>query len=155
MNLTEIKEALNKIEHIDFILPDGARVPSHFHVTEFGQIDKQFIDCGGVLRNESVISFQLYTANDYNHRIAASKLRHIVELSESKLNLQNLPIEVEYQGETIGKYGLEFENGQFHLTTKFTDCLAKDNCGIPKEKKKLSLADINGEARCEPGSGCC
>ncbi len=155
MNLTEIKQALNQVEDINFILPDGSKVPSHFHVTEVGGIEKQFIDCGGKLRNESVINFQLYTANDYDHRLSASKLKHIVELSESKLNLKDNQIEVEYQGETIGKYGLDFDGENFQLTSKFTDCLAKDGCGIPTEKKKVSLVEINNEACCEPGSGCC
>lgn len=153
MNLQDIKQALQEVDTITFELPNGDVVPPHFHVTEIGQINKKFIDCGGKLRNESVISFQLYTAEDYDHRLSATKLKNIVELSESKLNLSNLPIEVEYQGETIGKYGLEFDGNNFQLTTKFTDCLAKDNCGIPKTK--VALSELQSEACCAPGSGCC
>ena len=113
MNLSEIKSALSQVNEVIFTLPNGEQVPPHFHVTEVGNIQKHFIDCGGTIRKESVINFQLFTATDYDHRLSAQKLRSIIELSEEKLGLENLEIEVEYQGDTIGKYGLEFQNGVF------------------------------------------
>ena len=155
MNLNEIKRALTQVEEVNFILPDGKKVPSHFHVTEVGGITKNFIDCGGTLRNESWVSFQLYTAQDYDHRLAAQKLKEIIDLSEQKLGLTNEEIEVEYQGDTIGKYGISFDGQNFHLNTKFTDCLAKDKCGIPSNKPKVSIKELNTEVCCTPGSGCC
>ncbi len=155
MKLSELKTNLKPLQQIAFELPNGSLVPSHFHVTEVGQIDKKFIDCGGTLRNESVISLQLWSANDYNHRLHPEKLIHIIELSESKLGLEDLDIEVEYQGESIQKYGLEFDGTHFLLTTKQTDCLAKDNCGIPVKKPKLKLADLSNEPCCSPDGNCC
>ena len=155
MKLSELKTNLKPLQQIAFQLPNGSLVPSHFHVTEVGQIDKKFIDCGGTLRNESVISLQLWSANDYNHRLHPEKLIHIIELSEAKLGLENLDIEVEYQGESIQKYGLEFDGTHFLLTTKQTDCLAKDNCGILVKKPKLKLADLNNEPCCSPDGNCC
>ncbi|WP_262733317.1 DUF6428 family protein [Gaetbulibacter sp. NE] len=155
MKLSELKTNLKPLQQIAFQLPNGSLVPSHFHVTEVGQIDKKFIDCGGTLRNESVISLQLWSANDYNHRLHPEKLIHIIELSEAKLGLENLDIEVEYQGESIQKYGLQFDGTHFLLTTKQTDCLAKDNCGIPVKKPKLKLADLNNEPCCSPDGNCC
>ena len=71
------------------------------------------------------------------------------------LELPDLDIEVEYQGETIGKYGLDFDGTNFLLTTKQTDCLAKDNCGIPVEKAKVKLAEIGNEPCCSPDGNCC
>lgn len=155
MNLTEIKQALAQVDQINFILPSGEKVPPHFHITEIGAVTKKFIDCGGTLRNESVINFQLFTAGDFDHRLSTFKLKSIVELSERKLGLENDPIEVEYQGNTIGKYGLDFDGQNFLLISKFTDCLAKDDCGIPTEKKKTSLSAISSDDCCTPGSGCC
>ena len=155
MKLSEIKNILPKLENVEFQLENGTFVPEHFHVTEVGQIDKKFIDCGGTLRNESVISLQLWSANDYNHRLHPEKLIHIIELSEAKLGLENLDIEVEYQGESIQKYGLQFDGTHFLLTTKQTDCLAKDNCGIPVKKPKLKLADLSNEPCCSPDGNCC
>lgn len=155
MKLSEFKTALAQVSQVEFDLPNGDFVPSHFHVTEVGSVKKHFIDCGGTVRNEQVINFQLYTASDYDHRLSASKLTDIIELSEKKLGLGNYEIEVEYQADTIGKYGLSFSNGIFHLTTTLTDCLAKDKCGIPQEKPKLKLVELQTGNACTPGSGCC
>lgn len=156
MKLSEIKSTLNTINQVNFKLPNGEEVPKHFHVTEVGHIQKSFIDCGGTMRNESVISFQLYTAEDYDHRLGAKKLHQIISLSERTLNLPDSEIEVEYQGETIGKYGLSYVDGTFQLTPKHTDCLAKDSCGIPTPKVKVKLQDLKSNATCcAPETGCC
>lgn len=155
MRLSEIKNKLNQLEKIAFQLPNGELVPSHFHVTEIGKITKHFIDCGGTVRNEEVVNFQLWNANDYDHRLHPEKLLNIIELSEKTLNIGDLEIEVEYQDDTIGKFGLDFDGKNFLLTNKQTDCLAKDKCGIPEEKPKLKLSELNNESVCTPGGGCC
>src|SRR5690606_16772732 len=120
-----------------------------------GKINKEFIDCGGTLRKEEAINFQLWNANDYDHRIHPEKLLHIIELSEKKLQLNDAEIEVEYQGQTIQKFGLEFDGERFMLAVKHTDCVAKDNCGAAEQKQKLQLQELQGESCCTPGSGCC
>ena len=157
MTIKEIKNHLSNLEAIAFQLPNGNLVPNHFHVTEVGKVTKHFIDCGGTLRNEVVANFQLWNANDYDHRLHPEKLIHIIELSDKLLGLDNLEIEVEYQGSTIGKYGLDFNGTNFLLITKQTDCLAKDNCGIPEEKPKVKISDLqeNNSNCCTPSSGCC
>lgn len=154
MFLLEFKSRLKNLSTIAFQLPNGTLVPRHFHVTEIGKVSKHFIDCGGVLRQEKKVNFQLWEANDYDHRLHPEKLLSIIELSQNKLNIGDLEIEVEYQGETIGKYGLDFDGVNFLLTSKHTDCLAKDNCGIPKEKLKLSQLQAQTNC-CTPESGCC
>ncbi|WP_026838637.1 DUF6428 family protein [Gillisia sp. JM1] len=157
MKLSEIKETLKNLESIAFELPDGSLVPRHFHTTEVGKVTKHFIDCGGIVRKEEVANFQLWEADDYNHRLHPEKLVHIIELSEKIFEMEALEIEVEYQGETIGKYGLDFKGENFLLTNKLTDCLAKDKCGIPSEKTKVNLSFLTKEESnsCAPGSGCC
>ncbi|AOW19036.1 hypothetical protein LPB03_07400 [Polaribacter vadi] len=155
MKLSEVKSALKELETIGFELPNGELVASHFHVTEVGKITKHFIDCGGVERKEEVVNFQLWNANDYDHRLHPEKLLNIIELSEKTLNITDSEIEVEYQAETIGKFGLEFNGKNFLLTNKQTDCLAKDACGIPVAKKKIEILDIPAVNSCAPGSGCC
>ncbi|MEO9952262.1 DUF6428 family protein [Nonlabens sp.] len=157
MKISEFKTVLAAQETISFQLPDGSLVPSHFHVTEVGKVIKHFIDCGGTERLETVVNFQLWEANDYDHRLHPEKLLSIIELSQSKLGLPDAEIEVEYQGSTIGKYGIDFNGTSFLLTNKLTDCLAKDACGIPQEKPKLKLIDVQTDAQnsCTPGSGCC
>ncbi|AZI33888.1 DUF6428 family protein [Kaistella carnis] len=155
MKLSEIKDKLNKLEKIAFQLPNGELVPNHFHVTEIGKITKHFIDCGGTVRKEEVVNFQLWNANDYDHRLHPEKLLDIIQLSERVLEIEDLEIEVEYQADTIGKFGLDFEGQNFLLTNKETDCLAKDKCGIPNEKPKVKLSELNNESSCTPGGGCC
>lgn len=156
MKLSQVKEALKNLDAVRFILPNGTMVPVHFHVTEVGEITKKFIDCGGTVRNENIINFQLWEANDFDHRLAPQKLVNIIELSEKTLALTDGEVEVEYQAETIGKYGLEFDGVNFLLTTKSTNCLASDKCGIPQEKLKVRLSDLNKpQACCTPSSGCC
>ena len=155
MKLSEIKSILKNSQTIEFQLPNGELVPSHFHVTEIGKISKNFIDCGGTIRQEEKVNFQLWNENDYDHRLHPEKLLKIIELSESKLGIPDWEIEVEYQGETIGKYGLDYNGKSFLLTTKMTDCLAKSECGIPsKPKVRLSSLQLNTNS-CSPGSGCC
>lgn len=155
MKLSEIKTHLQNLNTIGFQLPNGTMVPSHFHVTEVGKISKHFIDCGGTVRNEEVVNFQLWQADDYDHRLHPEKLINIIELSEKTLGIPDAEIEVEYQGTTIEKYNLDFDGVNFLLVSKATDCLAKDKCGIPEEKPKVKLADIPVQNACTPGSGCC
>lgn len=151
MKISQIKDKLSKLDQIRFMLPNDELVPTHFHVTEVGRVHKHFIDCGGTIRNEEVANFQLWNADDYNHRLHPEKLLSIIELSEKTLGLPDLEIEVEYQAETIGKFGLDFDGVNFLLTTKHTDCLAKDNCGVPEPE----LAESSASSCCTPGSGCC
>ena len=119
-----------------------------------GEITKKFIDCGGVIRNEKVVNFQLWNADDYEHRLKPGKLLNIIRLSENKLGIEDVEIEVEYQSTTIGKYDLEFNGKHFILKNKKTACLAEDACGIPSEKPKVKLSEIQSSS-CTPNSGCC
>ena len=153
MKLSEIKKHLSSLDKIAFQLPNGELVPSHFHVTEIGKITKNFIDCGGVIRKENVVNFQLWDADDYDHRLHPEKLVHIIELSEKVLEIEDVEIEVEYQGETIGKFGLDFNGINFLLTTKQTDCLARGKCEVPAAKEPVPALETSG--CCSPEVGCC
>lgn len=156
MKLSQVKNILTSAETVNFQLPDGTFVPEHFHVTEVGLITKNFIDCGGVVRKETVVNFQLWNANDFEHRLKPQKLNNIIALSEKVLGIEDFEIEVEYQGETIGKYDLDFNGKDFILVNKQTACLAQDQCGIPQEKPKVKLSDMNKTTSCcGPNSSCC
>lgn len=157
MKLSDFKKQLSSTQELTFTLPNGTVVPTHFHVTEVGQVTKHFIDCGGTVRNEKVVNFQLWEANDFDHRLAPQKLKDIIALSESKLGLEDAEIEVEYQSDTIGKYGLDFDGKNFVLTNLYTACLASDKCGIPTEKLKVSLGELQNTTKnaCTPGGKCC
>ena len=155
MKLSEIKKILKSLDRISFQLPNGTFVSSHFHVTEVGKVTKDFIDCGGKVRNETVLNFQLWEQNDYDHRLHPDKLINIITLSEKMFMFEDLEIEVEYQGEeTIGKYNLDFDGVNFLLTSKVTACLAIDACGISVEKTKVDIPEVQSSG-CDPTSGCC
>ena len=158
MTLSAIKSELKKATTITFQLPNGELVAPHFHVTEVGKISKHFIDCGGIVRTEEVANFQLWEANDYNHRLHPEKLISIIELSEKNLGIPDLEIEVEYQmKESIGKFGLEFDGTTFQLTSKLTNCLAQDKCGIPESQLQPKVGQWKAKATscCTPDSNCC
>ncbi len=152
MKLSEMKHALAERTAVRFRLPNGRYLPPHFHVTEVGLVTKHFIDCGGVERRETVANFQLWEAGDYDHRLAPQKFLHILHLAEKILGREDLPIEVEYQQDTIGKFGLQLEGQDFALTSKQTACLAQDACGIADAHLALPQLPV---ASCAPGGGCC
>src|SRR6478609_4165833 len=153
MRLSEFKNSLINVENINIQLPDGSFVPSHFHITEMGLLTKNYIDCGNTIREEKSITFQVWFAGDLEHRLTSDKVFKIINASQNLIGDQDLELEVEYQMEsTIGKFGLEFINGNFVLTPKQTTCLATDHCGIPAEKMKVSLKDLQPQQSCTPGS---
>jgi hypothetical protein len=159
MKLSTFKEHLQTVLEVSFLKPDGTLIPAHFHITEVGQVDKKFIDCGGKVRHEQSVSLQLWESVDIWHRLEPNKLLKIIELSEQKLGIQDSEIEVEYQAETIGKFGVDFQNNQFQLVSKNTTCLAQDNCGTSviadKAKKKIHSFIQVASSCCAPNSGYC
>jgi hypothetical protein len=156
MKLAELKENLSTIEAVRFRLPDGTYVPDHFHVTELGKITKNFMDCGGKLREEQTISLQLWVANDFDHRLTAGKFLRIVKQAEKTLSLEDVEIEVEYQQDTIGKFGLQMDRSEFILVPLQTACLAMDQCRVVPEKVRVKLSELTKtKVCCGTTSSCC
>ncbi len=158
MKLSEFKTYLKAMPSLQFTLSNGVSIPAHFHITEAGLISKHFIDCGGTIREEKWVSMQIWVAEDTDHRLSPEKLLNIIQTAEKLFGTEDLPLEMEYQSDTIGKYDLELSETHFVLQPKYTDCLAKDNCGVPESKSKVSLSDLvvnNAQGCCTPNSGCC
>jgi len=150
MTLKTFKEKLSEIQQIQFMTPNGKWIAPHFHITEIGKKTKTFLDCGNVLRSESFVTFQLWHANDFDHRLLPQKLIHIIEISSALQIDETMEIEVEFQTDlTIGLFSLEIANGIFKLLSKETNCLAKDHCGIPELQMPIS------NNACCSDSGCC
>lgn len=127
----------NKNCQIRFKLPDGNFIEEHFHVTEIGKITKEFIDCGGTNRNKQTCLLQLWTANDEEHRVNASKLHSIFSLAKHIYMDDKTPLEVQYGTEQAVIYdvescGLNENYIDVVLKGQKTDCLAPDKCGIKK-----------------------
>ena len=155
MKLSELKQQLAQLKSLSFLLPDNTFVPSHFHITEAGLVTKNFIDCGGTVRTTKTITLQLWTANDYNHRLEPHKLLKILDMARPLFSNEDFEVNIEYQSATIGIYGLETDGVNFLLTPTQTDCLAQEACGTPV-KTKLILSELNDtNTVCTPGGGCC
>jgi hypothetical protein len=110
-------------------------VPAHFHVTEVGRVQKDFIDCGGTTRSTVSCLLQVWVAHDTTHRLTAGKLAGILQLAAPLLKSSALPVEVEYENGVVAQYpvaGVEVTPAGllFHLGKKHTDCLAPDRCGV-------------------------
>ena len=160
MKLSELKNFLSLQESVNFKLPNGENVPAHFHLTEVGLVTKNFIDCGGTIREEKKISMQLWTAEDFHHRLTSEKAIRILNSSAALLGDEDLEVEVEYQLQTVSKFNLRFDQGTFQLVGTKTACLAEELCGIPamettKTKVLLSELSSNEQSSCVPGGGCC
>jgi hypothetical protein len=144
---------------IRMVLPDGEAVPSHFHVTEVGRVQKDFIDCGGTRRTTLSGQLQLLVATDFDHRLSAEKLLKILEMSEPILGDAPLPLTVEYGQKVAVIYSvsnLQVVDGalQIQLSIPQTGCLAPDKCGLPEEEAGLFTIGA-GTSDFAPKSGCC
>lgn len=137
MNVGELRSVLGSHPGaaLHLMLPDGDFVPAHFHVTEAGRVQKDFIDCGGTTRSATSCLLQVWVANDTAHRLAAGKLGAILALAAAVLKSDALPVELEYEGAAVSQFPLAAVEVTpagllFHLGRKHTDCLAPDRCGV-------------------------
>lgn len=138
MKLHELKAILQShpARFPRFVLPDGDRVPAHFHLTEVGHVVKNFIDCGGTTRQMENCVLQLWVNDsDSDHRLDAGKFASILALGERVLPNDDLDVEVEYDDYAISQFPVVSfkvtgDKVEFMLGTKHTDCLAKEKCGI-------------------------
>lgn len=138
MKLTELKAAL--AQHPDlplrFLLPDGAAILAHAHVTEVARIDKRFVDCGGTLRTDALCRLQTWVADDLHHRLKAGKLLAILGKATAVLQTDDLDVDIEHEAGWISQFPLkcvEVRDGElvFQLTERHTACLAEDKCKPP------------------------
>lgn len=137
MNVREFRHLLahHPAERMHLMLPDGRFVPAHFHVTEVGRVQKDFIDCGGTRRSTTSCVLQVWVADDTDHRLAAGKLAGIMEVAAPLLGSEELQVEVEYESGVVSQYPIGRAEATpsgllFELGTKHTACLAPQKCGI-------------------------
>ena len=137
MNVHALKQVLsdNPAADIIFVLPSGQEVPEHFHITEIGRVQKDFIDCGGTKRSSVTCLLQIWLANDTHHRLDTTKLVHIITLAEPLLGSIDIPVYIEYdQGSTTQQFSLVSATTGLKgiiltLGNKPTQCLALANGG--------------------------
>jgi len=137
MKVSELRAVLaaNPQAKMHWMLPDRSFVPDHYHITEVGRVQKDFMDCGGTIRSLSSCLLQIWVADDRDHRLQTTTLAKIMEVAMAVLKSDDLPVEVEYEDGTISQYpvaGVEVTPAGLllHLGTKHTACLAPDKCGV-------------------------
>ena len=137
MNVNEVQKLLaaHPGERMHFMLPDKSFVPAHFHITEVGRVQKDFIDCGGTVRSATTCLLQVWVAHDVDHRLETTKLAKIMEIAQPLLGSDQLPVEIEYEGDAISQYPLGGAESTpsgllFYLGSKHTACLAPEKCGV-------------------------
>src|SRR3954469_21700258 len=107
---------------------DGEPIEPHFHVTEIGRVQKDFIDCGGTVRRRVSCLLQTWLGDDLEHRLTASKLLKAFEHAAPVLRSEDLPVEVEYETCNVVQLvvtSVRQEPDRFllQLGSKHTDCL--------------------------------
>jgi len=123
---------------VRLMMPDQTFVPDHFHITEVGRVQKDFVDCGGTIRSQTACVLQVWLANDTDHRLNSDKLLQIMRLAAPVLMSSELPVELEYEEQTLSQYQLtEVDTSTseivLRLVSKHSGCLAPDRCGVKFE----------------------
>ncbi len=126
---------------------DGEPIEAHFHVTEVGRVQKDFVDCGGTVRCLTSCLLQTWVGDDTDHRISSAKLLRAFEYAAPVLRGEDLPVELEYEACNVVQLRVvaverAVDGWVIRLGKKHTDCLAKELC-------------LPAAGSCMPGSGCC
>jgi len=93
---------------------------------------------------------QAWVADDTDHRLPAGKLADIIDLAAPLFQGDDLDVELEYEDGLISQFPVESlavdaESVVVFLSTKHTDCLAKDICLAPAQE---SEGCCSGSGRC-------
>ncbi|NBV85367.1 MAG: hypothetical protein EBS01_03680 [Verrucomicrobia bacterium] len=151
LSISELRAALSAAPALPLtvIWPDGEPIEAHFHVTEVGRVQKDFVDCGGTVRRTVTCLLQTWVGDDTEHRITAEKLLKAFDYASPVLAGEDLPVELEYEACNVVQLrvvGVNQTAGALNiqLAGKHTDCLAKELC-VPSSPA----------SGCTPGSGCC
>lgn len=133
MKLHDLKQILRQYPDSfpRFILPDGDRIPAHFHITDVSHVTKRFIDGGGTPHETTdACLLQTYVADDVDYRLSPDS-----DLGQRVLQHEDLEVEVEYDCCVVAQYPIAAapsagDHLKIRLGEKHTDCLAKQKCGI-------------------------
>lgn len=135
LTISVLKRALTAAPELPLTVlwPDGDPIEAHFHVTEIGRVQKDFVDCGGTVRRVVTCLLQTWVGDDTDHRITGGKLLRAFAAAEPIFGSADLPVELEYEAcnvvqLTVVAVEREADRLVIRLGKKHTDCLAKDVC---------------------------
>ena len=142
ISISALKAALARAPALPLtvVWTDGEPIEPHFHVTEVGRVQKDFVDCGGTVRRSVTCLLQTWVGEDLDHRITAGKLLKALEHAAPVLGGEDLPVELEYETCNVVQLvvaSVKHESDRLilQLGSKHTDCLAKELC-VPSEAGK-------------------
>lgn len=118
---------------VTVVWPDGEPIEAHFHVTEVGRVQRDFVDCGGKVRQTVTCLLQTWVGDDVEHRLTGGKLLKALAHAEPVLRGADLPVELEYEACNVVQLRVvsavaEADRLVIQLGQKHTDCLAKEVC---------------------------
>jgi len=118
---------------ITVVWTDGEPIEAHFHVTEIGRVQRDFVDCGGTVRRVATCLLQTWVGDDTDHRLTAGKLLKAFAHAAPILRGEDLPVEFEYEAcnvvqLTLAEIRREADRFVLQLGKKHTDCLAREVC---------------------------
>ena len=140
LNVSSLRRALASASDlpITVIWPDGEPIESHFHVTEVGRVQRDFVDCGGTVRQVVTCLLQTWVGDDLDHRITGGNLLKAFLHADPILRGEDLPVELEYEARNVVQLKVlsaDVEGKQLviRLGKKHTDCLARELC-VPNSR---------------------
>lgn len=135
ITVSALKAALTTAPNlpITVIWTDGEPIEAHFHVTEVGRVQRDFVDCGGTVRRIVTCLLQTWVGDDTDHRLTGGKLLKAFEHAAPILGAEDLPVELEYETcnvvqLVVASVTREADRLVLQLGSKHTDCLAKELC---------------------------
>jgi hypothetical protein len=133
--LSAFKTALAAAPQLPLMVvwPDGEPIEVHFHVTEIGRVQRDFVDCGGTVRRVVTCLLQTWVGEDTDHRVTAGKLLKAFAHAAPILGDEDLSVEFEYEACNVVQLVLaevrqEAARFVLQLGKKHTDCLARELC---------------------------
>ncbi len=155
MSLNALSAALAAAPELPLtvVWPDGEPIEAHFHVTEVGRVQKDFVDCGGTVRRVVSCLLQTWVGDDTDHRITGGKLLRAITAAAPILRDEDLPVELEYEACNVVQLrvvavereagGLEREAGQETHRLPGEGALRAlgcDGCGRVQPRVRLLLS---------------
>lgn len=163
MKLSVFQDLLqaHRDKQFHLVLPSLNAVPVSFHITEVAHVQKRLIDCGGKLHTAHTCQLQAWVYTDTDHRLLAGKMADVLLLAKDILPAgEDLDIEIEYEDAALSQYPVSSYTVTdsavvLNLTSKHTDCLAKEIC-LPKENSLPNAPIALGMAKAACcGPDCC
>jgi hypothetical protein len=135
ISVSALKAALSVAPQLPLTVlwTDGEPIETHFHVTEVGRVQRDFVDCGGTVRRVVTCLLQTWVGEDTDHRVTAGKLLKAFAHAAPILGDDDLSVEVEYETCNVVQLVLaevrqEPDRFVLQLGQKHTDCLARGLC---------------------------